>query len=87
MDAVAGCGQRVRLLCQGTITLMHSFYMAVDPLLTFRSKNRNAKPRKNTHCHTHELISSLLIIAQPHTGLRAVTPAQLERDLSDWQLR
>lgn len=63
------------------------FYMVVDPLLTFRSKNRNAKLRKNTHCHTHELISSLLIIARPHTGLRAVTPAQLKRDLSDWQLR
>lgn len=63
------------------------FYMVVDQLLTFRSKNRNAKLRKNTHCHTHELISSLLIIARPHTGLRAVTPAQLKRDLSDWQLR
>lgn len=60
--------------------------MARDPLLTLRSKTWNAKAKKKTHRHKHELISNLLIIARPHLGQRAVTLAWFRRDLSDWQL-
>lgn len=52
-------------------------YMSGDPILIFRSKNWNAKAKKKTHCHRHELISSSVLIAQPQAGQRAVTPAQL----------
>lgn len=52
-------------------------FVAGDPLLTLRSKTWNAKAKKKTHYHKHELISKLLIMAQPHLGQRVVTLAQL----------
>lgn len=61
-------------------------FVAGDLLLTLRSKTWNAKAKKKTHYHKHELISKLPITPRPRLGQRAVTLAQLWRDLNDWQL-
>lgn len=81
---VEGCGQRIwpRYWAHSTNAWL---YMSGDPILIFRSKNWNAKAKKKTHCHRHELISSSVLIAQPQARQRAVTPAQLWQDLSDQQ--